>query len=194
MKEGEHPEAIKVNRNTKEVKNVSEETAKEIIQKIEEETAKKQRDTEAQKQLKTLSLHDVEMDLTGNSETTGFIIDPETGEMIADNTVDETPVVKEEKKVEEKTKEVKKESEEKKESKMTLIGENSSSTQTFAELYGKKVYRMSILKLIKGKWKEAPSVPAQLEKFLRDKDVEVDSIGTSKDDIDAWMKTIEDCR
>ena len=194
LKEGEHPEAIKVNRNTKEVKNVSEEKAKEIIQKIEEETAKKQRDTEAQKQLKTLSLHDVEIDLTGDSETTGFIIDPETGEMIADNTVDETPIVKEEKKVEEKTKEVKRESEEKKESKMTPIGENSPSTQTFAELYGKKAYRMNILKLIKGKWKEAPSVPAQLEKFLRDKDVEVDSIGTSKDDIDAWMKTIEDCR
>ena len=194
LKEGEHPEAIKVNRNTKEVKNVSEETAKEIIQKIEEETAKKQRDTEAQKQLKTLSLHDVEIDLTGDSETTEFIIDPETGEMIADNTVDETPAAKEEKKVEKKTKEVKKESEEKKESKMTPIGENSSSTQTFAELYGKKAYRMNILKLIKGKWKGAPTIPAQLEKFLRDKDVEVDSIGTSRDDIDAWMKTIEDCR
>ena len=114
--------------------------------------------------------------------------------MIADNTVDETPVVKEEKKTEEKTEEVKRESEEKKESKMTLIGENSSSTQTFAELYGKKAYRMNILKLIKGKWKDAPTIPAQLEKFLRDKDVEVDSIGTSRDDIDAWMKTIEDCR
>lgn len=194
LKEGEHPEAIKVNRNTKEVKNVSEETAKEIIQKIEEETAKKQRDTEAQKQLKTLSLHDVEIDLTEDSETTGFIIDPETGEMIADNTVDETPIVKEEKKVEEKTEEVKKESEKKKESKMTPIGENSPSTQTFAELYGKKTYRMNILKLVKGKWKDAPSVPTQLEKFLRNKNVEVDSIGTSRDDIDAWMKTIEDCR
>ena len=194
LKEGEHPEAIKVNRNTKEVKNVSEETAKEIIQKIEEETAKKQRDTEAQKQLKTLSLHDVEIDLTGDSETTGFIIDPETGEMIADNTVDETPVVKEEKKTEEKTEEVKRESEEKKEGKRIPITKDASSTQTFAELYGKKAYRMNILKLIKGKWKDAPTIPAQLEKFLRDKDVEVDSIGTSKDDIDAWMKTIEDCR
>lgn len=194
LKEGEHPEAIKVNRNTKEVKNVSEETAKEIIQKIEKETAKKQRETEAQKQLKTLSLHDVEMDLTGNSETTEFMIDPETGEMVAVNTVDGTPAVKEEKKTEEKTEEVKKESEEKKESKMTPIGGNSPSTQTFAELYGKKAYRMNILKLIKGKWKDAPSVPTQLEKFLRNKDVEVDSIGTSRDDIDAWMKTIEDCR
>ena len=194
LKEGEHPEAIKVNRNTKVVKEVSEDTIKEIIQKIEEETAKKQRETEAQKQLKTLSLHDVEMDLTGNSETTEFMIDPETGEMVAVNTVDETSTTKEEKKTEEKTEEVKKESEKNKEDKRISITKDTSSTQTFAELYGKKIYRMSILKLIKGKWKEAPSVPAQLEKFLRDKDVEVDSIGTLKDDIDAWMKTIEDCR
>lgn len=194
LKEGEHPEAIKVNRNTKVVKEVSEDTIKEIIQKIEEETAKKQRDTEAQKQLKTLSLHDVEMNLTEDSETTEFMIDPETGEMVAVNTVDETPTTKGEKKAEEKTEEVKKELEEKKEDKRIPITKDASSTQTFAELYGKKIYRMSILKLIKGKWKEAPSVPAQLEKFLRDKDVEVDSIGTSKDDIDAWMKTIEDCR
>lgn len=194
LKEGEHPEAIKVNRNTKVVKEVSEDTIKEIIQKIEEETAKKQRETEAQKQLKTLSLHDVEMDLTGDSETTEFMIDPETGEMVAVNTVNETSTTKEEKKAEEKTEEVKKESEKNKEDKRIPITKDASSTQTFAELYGKKIYRMSILKLIKGKWKEAPSVPAQLEKFLRDKDVEVDSIGTSKDDIDAWMKTIEDCR
>ena len=194
LKEGEHPEAIKVNRNTKVVKEVSEDTIKEIIQKIEEETAKKQRDTEAQKQLKTLSLHDVEMDLTEDSETTEFMIDPETGEMVAVNTVDETSTTKEEKKTEEKTEEVKKESEKNKEDKRIPITKDASSTQTFAELYGKKIYRMSILKLIKNKWKEAPSVPAQLEKFLRDKDVEVDSIGTSKDDIDAWMKTIEDCR
>ena len=194
LKEGEHLEAIKVNRNTKEVKNVSEEIAKEIIQKIEEEKAKKQRETEAQKQLKTLNLHDVDMGLTEDSETTKLVIDSETGEMVAVNTVDETSTTKEEKKTEEKTEEVKKESEEKNEGKRIPVAKSASSTQTFAELYGKKAYRMNILKLIKGKWKDAPSVPAQLEKFLRDKDVEVDSIGTSKDDIEAWMKTIEDCR
>lgn len=194
LKEGEHPEAIKVNRNTKEVKNVSEEKATEIIKEIKEKEAKKQREAEAQKQLKTLSLHDVEMDLTEDSETTEFMIDPETGEMVAVNTVDETSTTKEEKKTEEKTEEVKKESEEKNEGKRIPVAKSASSTQTFAELYGKKAYRMNILKLIKGKWKDAPSVPAQLEKFLRDKDVEVDSIGTSKDDTEAWMKTIEDCR
>ena len=172
----------------------SEEIAKEIIQKIEEEKAKKQRETEAQKQLKTLNLHDVDMGLTEDSETTKLVIDSETGEMVAVNTVDETSTTKEEKKTEEKTEEVKKESEEKNEGKRIPVAKSASSTQTFAELYGKKAYRMNILKLIKGKWKDAPSVPAQLEKFLRDKDVEVDSIGTSKDDTEAWMKTIEDCR
>ena len=188
LKEGEHPEAIKVNRNTKEVKNVSEERATEIIKEIKEKEAKKQREAEAQKQLKIINTEDVKIDLMD------LVMDPETGELVVENTINKTPTAKEEKKAEEKKDEVKKESEEKKEDKRIPFEGNSPSTQTFAELYGKKAYRMNILKLVKGKWKDAPSVPAQLEKFLREKDVEVDSIGTSKDDIDAWMKTIEDCR
>ena len=194
LKEGEHPEAIKVNRNTKEVKNVSEEKATEIIKEIKEKEAKKQREAEAQKQLKVMNLQDVDMNFTDDSKSMGLVMNPETGEMVAVNTIDETSTTKEEKKTEEKTEEVKKESEEKNEGKRIPVAKSASSTQTFAELYGKKAYRMNILKLIKDKWKDAPSVPAQLEKFLRDKDVEVDSIGTSKDDIEAWMKTIEDCR
>lgn len=192
LKEGEHPEAIKVNRNTKEVKEVSEEKAKEIISKIEEEKAKKQRDAEAQKQLKIINSEDV--DITGNSDNTDLVMDPNTGEMIVDNTVDETPVPKEENKNENKKEEVKKESKSEKNNKKTESSNNTTSTQTFAELIGNKKHRISIIKLVKGKWKDTPVVPAQLEKFLRDKDVEVDSIGTSEKDIDAWMKTIEDCR
>lgn len=192
LKEGEHPEAIKVNRNTKEVKEVSEEKAKEIISKIEEEKAKKQRDAEAQKQLKIINSEDV--DIIGNSDNTNLVMDPNTGEMIVDNTVDETPVPKEENKNENKEEEVKKESKSEKNNKKTESSDNATSTQTFAELIGNKKHRISIIKLVKGKWKDAPVVPAKLEKFLRDKDVEVDSIGTSEKDIDAWMKTIEDCR
>ena len=191
LKEGEHPEAIKVNRNTKEVKEVSEEKAKEIISKIEEEKAKKQREAEAQKQLKIINSEDV--DIIGNSDNTNLVIDSNTGEMVVDNTVDETPVPKEENKNENKE-EVKKESKSEKNNKKTESSNNTTSTQTFAELIGNKKHRISIIKLVKGKWKDAPVAPAQLEKFLRDKDVEVDSIGTSEKDIDAWMKTIEDCR
>lgn len=192
LKEGEHPEAIKVNRNTKEVKEVSKEKAKEIISKIEEEKAKKQREAEAQKQLKIINSEDV--DIIRNSDNTNLVMDPNTGEMVVDNTVDETPVPKEENKNENKKEEVKKESKSEKNNKKTESSDNATSTQTFAELIGNKKHRMSIIKLVKGKWKDAPVVPTQLEKFLRDKDVEVDSIGTSEKDIDAWMKTIEDCR
>lgn len=192
LKEGEHPEAIKVNRNTKEVKNVSEEKAKEIISKIEEEKAKKQRETEAQKQLKIINSEDV--DIIGNSDNTNLVIDPNTGEMVVDNIVNETPVPKEENKNENKKEEIKKESKSEKNNKKTESSNNATSTQTFAELIGNKKHRMSIIKLVKGKWKDAPVAPAQLEKFLKDRDVEVDSIGTSEKDIDAWMKTIEDCR
>ena len=196
MKEGDHPEAIKVNRNTKEVKEVSEDKAKEIISKIEEEKAKKQREIEAQKQLKMISSEDV--DVIGNSDNVDLVMDPNTGEMIVSDTIDNTPAPKEENKNEDKNEnkkeEVKKESNSDKNNKKTESKDNTSSTQTFAELVGNKKHRMSIIKLVKGKWKDAPVAPAQLEKFLRDKDVEVDSIGTSKKDIDAWMKTIEDCR
>lgn len=192
LKEGEHPEAIKVNRNTKEVKEVSEEKAKEIISKIEEEKAKKQREAEAQKQLKIINSEDV--DIIGISDNTNLVMDPNTGEMVVDNIVDETPVLKEENKNENKKEEVKKESKSEKNNKKIKSSDNATSTQTFAELIGNKKHRMSIIKLVKGKWKDAPVAPAQLEKFLRDKDVEVDSIGTSEKDIDAWMKTIEDCR
>lgn len=192
LKEGEHPEAIKVNRNTKEVKEVSEEKAKEIISKIEEEKAKKQRDAEAQKQLKIINSEDV--DITGNSDNTNLVMDPNTGEMVVDNIVDETPVLKEENKNENKKEEVKKESKSEKNNKKIRSSDNATSTQTFAELIGNKKHRMSIIKLVKGKWKDAPAAPAKLEKFLKDRNVEVDSIGTSEKDIDAWMKTIEDCR
>lgn len=192
LKEGEHPEAIKVNRNTKEVKNVSEEKAKEIISKIEEEKAKKQREAEAQKQLKIINSEDV--DIIGNSDNTNLVMDSNTGEMVVDNTVDETPVPKEENKNENKKEEVKKESKSEKNNKKTESSDNATSTQTFVELIGNKKHRISIIKLVKGKWKDAPVAPAQLEKFLKDRNVEVDSIGTSEKDIDAWMKTIEDCR
>ena len=192
LKEGEHPEAIKVNRNTKEVKEVSEEKAKEIISKIEEEKAKKQREAEAQKQLKIINSEDV--DIIGNSDNTNLVMDSNTGEMVVSDTIDNTPAPKEENKNENKKEEVKKESKSEKNNKKTESSNNTASTQTFAELIGNKKHRMSIIKLVKGKWKDAPVAPAQLEKFLKDRNVEVDSIGTSEKDIDAWMKTIEDCR
>ena len=53
---------------------------------------------------------------------------------------------------------------------------------------------LRIMKLIRNKWKDAPKKIGDLEKFLRDKNVEVDAIGTSEKDVEAWIRTMEDCR
>ena len=48
--------------------------------------------------------------------------------------------------------------------------------------------------IIQQKWSEAPNKVAELERFLRDKNIEVDVIGTSETDIGVWLDTIENCR
>ena len=53
---------------------------------------------------------------------------------------------------------------------------------------------LRIMKLVRNKWKDASKKIADLEKFLREKNVEVDAIGTSENDVEAWIRTIEDCR
>ena len=53
---------------------------------------------------------------------------------------------------------------------------------------------LRVMKLVRNKWKNAPKKIVDLEKFLRDKNVEVDAIGTSENDVEAWVRTIEDCR
>ena len=48
--------------------------------------------------------------------------------------------------------------------------------------------------LVKEKWPDAPKGLNDIERFLREKNVEVDNIGASDTDIETWIKTIEDCR
>lgn len=129
-------------------------------------------------------------------------IDPKTGEMVQvgneDNQSTETPVEPKENISNDGTP---KETEKQTERNVPQVSAESpvsksdkQSTQTFTELADKMLYRVKVISLVKKKWKDAPSNIEKLEKFLREKNVEVDSIGTSKADIDAWMKTIEDCR
>ncbi len=72
--------------------------------------------------------------------------------------------------------------------------EHRAATQKFSDLIKDKKYMLRVMKLVRNKWKDAPKKIADLEKFLRDKNVEVDAIGTSENDVEAWVKTIEDCR
>lgn len=211
---GNNPEVIKIDANTKEVKVLDKKQAVEIIKKEEEKKLAEQREKEAQKKLKKekenqekakngeaeiTDKEDVDLDLKDED----YDVDPDTGEIIQrpDNTqasIKEKNTSEDNHK-EEKPKEEKGESDAESESNNqevnpTLIVPRKGSTQKFIDICKGKKYQRRIAIIISKKWSDAPKSMKALEKFLREKDIEVDNIGTSQADIEAWIKTIEDCR
>lgn len=192
LSEGENPRAIKVNRNTKEVKESSEEQAREVIEKINEKEAKKLREQKAQEVIKEVGKAE-EVDL---GEYT-LSVDPDTGGLIQADTQSTSPITEES--TDERTSPTKEESSNKDDythisSESLNSDEHKAATQKFSDLIKDKKYMLRVMKLVRNKWKDAPKKIADLEKFLRDKNVEVDAIGTSENDVEAWIRTIEDCR
>lgn len=192
LSEGENPRAIKVNRNTKDVKESSEEQARELIEKINEKESKKLREQKAQEVIKEVGkAEDVDL-----GEDT-LSVDPDTGELVQADTQSTSPIT------EESTDENTSPTIEKTSSKDNYThtsseslnsNEHKAATQKFSDLIKDKKYMLRVMKLVRNKWKDAPKKIVDLEKFLRDKNVEVDAIGTSENDIEAWIRTIEDCR
>ena len=187
---GEHPEVISLNRNTKETKELSEKQAKELIVKVEEQKAKQRREEEAQK-----LLEEGELDI--DNEEIEYTVDPVTGELIpitSETSLEEKSNSQGEGDTHQPPKNI---------GGLpaggTILREgngegNTPTTQKFSDLMSNRDYKGRIRKAVYAKWKDAPRTKEDLERFLRGKDIEVDSIGTSKADIEAWIKTIEDCR
>ena len=193
---GEHPEAIKVDRNTQEVRVSTEEQAKALIEKIAKEEAEKAREAAAKTTMdKALDEGTAKVESVDLDDTGGISMDPNTGEII---TTGETET-KEDKDASEETPATSKPIPKTPlnathTSTAELDGGNKKGSQKFSELIKNKTYKVKIITLIKGKWKEAPKKMTEWENFLRSKDIEVDSIGTSDKDINAWLDTIRDCR
>ena len=198
---GEHPEAIKVDRNTKEVKVSTEEQAKKLIEKLNEEKAKEQREKAAkiavERSGKDDTINNVADVNLGDSNDNGVTMDSETGEMIQENASKESIMEdahRNESSKESSSKELSSMKEDKENKPVPSSNEDKAPTQTFAELMGNKKYKLKVMQVLRNKWKDVPSTVSGKEKFLKDKNIEVDAIGTSKADIEAWIKTIEDCR
>ena len=193
LSEGENPKAIKVNRNTKEVKESSEEQAKELIEKINEEESKKLREQKAQEAITEIGKAE-DVDLGEYTLT----VDPETGELVQADTQSTSSITEEstdEKEVSPTTEKTSNKDDYTHTSSESLnSAEHKAATQKFSDLIKDKKYMLRVMKLVRNKWKDAPKKITELEKFLRDKNVEVDAIGTSDNDIEAWIRTIEDCR
>lgn len=202
LSSGEHPEAVKVDRNTKDVKIATEEQAKELIKRVEEKKDKEKREQMAKEILekakeekqKSSGTKDAELDNGAD-----FVTDPETGEIApapkSDTTNDDTDTGKKSDKADNNVDSTAPEEEG---APKYIPPTNSSlpkdSTQTFGTLIKERKYIAKVNVLMRKKWKDAPKTPAEMEKFLREKGVDVDNIGTSEKDIETWMKTIEDCR
>lgn len=190
---GENPRAIKVNRNTKEVKKSSEEQARELVEKINEEESKKLREQKAQEAITEVGKpKDVDLG-------EGFLsVDPETGELVQVDTqttssiTEESTDDKKDSPTTEKTSN--KDNYTHTSSESLNSDEHKAATQKFSDLIKDKKYMLRVMKLVRNKWKDAPKKIVDLEKFLRDKNVEVEAIGTSEKDVEAWIRTIEDCR
>ena len=193
LSEGENPKAIKVNRNTKEVKESSEEQAKELIEKINEEESKKLREQKAKEVIEeTGKAEDVNL---GEDTLT---VDPETGEIIQADVASSSIITEEftdKEKISSTIEKVGHKDDYTYTSSESLgNGEHKAATQKFSDLIKDKKYMLRVMKLVRNKWNDAPKKIAELEKFLRDKNVEVEAIGTSEKDVEAWIRTIEDCR
>ena len=193
LSEGENPRVIKVNRNTKEVKESSEEQARELIEKINEKESKKLREQKAEEVIKEVGKAE-EVDLGEDT----LSVDPNTGELVQADTQSTSPIT-EESTDEKKTSPTIEKTSNKDDythtsSESLNSDEHKAATQKFSDLIKDKKYMLRVMKLVRNKWKDAPKKIANLEKFLRDKNVEVDAIGTSENDVEAWIRTIEDCR
>ena len=212
---GENPEVIKVDRNTKKVKELSKEEAKGIIEEVAKKKEAEMREEEAKKKNEALIKESKgkEENVDLGLDDTNLKIDPETGEMIQEepSSSDTTPSVpveessstipspdstKTEPGEDHKTKE---EAGERSSIRHKSLegnpGEhNTGATQKFTDLLRNKTYTKRIITLVRSKWKDAPTKPSEMATFLKSKNVEVDNIGTTKEDIEAWIKTIEDCR
>lgn len=193
LSEGENPRAIKVNRNTKEVKESSEEQARELIEKINEKEAKKLREQKAQEVIKEVGKAE-DVDLGEDS----LSVDPNTGELVQADTQSTSFITEEstdEKNISPTTEKTSNKDNYTHTSSESLnSNEHKAATQKFSDLIKDKKYMLRVMKLVRNKWKDAPKKIADLEKFLRDKNVEVDAIRTSENDVEAWIRTIEDCR
>lgn len=201
------PLVIKINSNYQ-VKELSQEESKAYIDKVNKAKEDKEREAAAKQKLAEPSkVDDVDLGLdnqpddyvptpptsaNGTSETTGdnLVYDPTTGGL---KSLDEQQRLEEQKKAEEEAEKKKKEEQEKLQNPPKKPA-TKPNTQTFKQLYKNRGYKREVFSAIKAKWPDAPKGLNDLNEFLAKKNVEVDSIGTSKDDIDTWIDTLKNCK
>lgn len=134
---------------------------------------------------------------TNNTYPTGsgLVYNPETGGLL--DIAKQEKQKREEEELKKKEEELKKKDEERKNLPKDSV--TQATTQTFEELIKNTMYYDKIKDIINKKskeegWRKVPKNPKKLAKYLQKHGVEVMSIGTSKEDIETWIDTLENCK
>lgn len=207
IRDTDNPLVIKINNNNYHVTELSSEESKAFIDKVNKEKETKEREMAAKQALAEMeNLEDVNLEtgstpITDNTIPTngGLIYDPTTGGLI--DTTEQEKLKKQEEEEKKREEELKKKDEAKKNPPKDSV--TQSTTQTFEELNKQKAYKERIKAVIAKKaeergWGKVPKNPKKLaeylQKNLKGTGIELTSIGTSKEDIETWIDTLENCK
>lgn len=201
LNEGEHPKVVKLNRNTQEIREVSEKQSKKIVEDYNKKQAEEAKERSAEQALREAEAKgELNNEQDVGLDTGGLVVDPVSGEMIQE---DKASNIQETLTEEESTEDtgspkekaaVNTEQKKKDIRHINFDAKEHKSSQRFSDLIKNTKYTFRILGLAKKKWADAPKSPSQLEAFLKGKNIEVDDIGTSEKDIETWINTLENCR
>lgn len=185
------PEAFRINKNTKEAEFLPNEEAHRLADKIHkyEEAARKAESAREALENPVGTPEDVDLGLDAEPEATAEIANP------VEQAVEEAIKGEGKEQLEEKSATVP-------EAKETPIeevealekGRGSGKAIGLTEHLKDKGFRQRVMAIVKKKWPNAPKKLSELEAFLKEKNMNVSSIGTSNEDIDSWIRTLEDCR
>lgn len=195
LKEGEHPEIVRENKNSHRITKMTEQEAKEYLAEREKQKEEKKRDDAIAKANKERE-----------EERAKYVINEE-GEITVEQEEQEAqPEKKEEIEVEEEPPTEEHRSRETyadKSVESSAEYKATSSTQTFKQLSKNKKYKAAVFEAINRmpdspvkfneKGKLAPVTTEEIENYLKSMKIPIDAIGTSDTDIQAWLHTLE-CR
>lgn len=195
LKEGEHPEIVRENKNSHRITKMTEQEAKEYLAERERQKEEKKRDDAIAKANKE------------REEGRAKYVINEEGEITVEQEEQEAqPAKKEEIEVEEEPPAEEHRSRETyadKSVESSAEYKATSSTQTFKQLSKNKKYKSVVFEAISKmpdspvkfneKGKLAPVTTEEIENYLKSMKIPIDAIGTSDTDIQAWLHTLE-CR
>lgn len=195
LKEGEHPEIVRENKNSHRITKMTEQEAKEYLAERERQKEEKKRDDAIAKANKE------------KEEGRAKYVINEEGEITVEQEEQKAqPEKKEEIEVEEEPPAEEHRSRETyadKSVESSAEYKATSSTQTFKQLSKNKKYKSAVFEAISKmpdspvkfneKGKLAPVTTEAIENYLKSMKIPIDAIGTSDTDIQAWLHTLE-CR